>query len=362
MAEHNIQRGRRFGIYYPQIDYIKGLAILSVIVLHTVPIKLLVGMHADLHIWQAVPVFFIMMGITSHLSFSKKGKDSNIKSLYSNDYIFGKLGRFLLPFLPICVIDLVAAIFMGRLDGQMVIVPLAFVGVLPVGLPGGYFVTLLLQFVILAPVIYMSMKRYPVATLVSLFLLDLAFELLAPSMPYSLYYYSFARFLFAAGLGFYVAGELLNKQRLDLQSRSNAVLLVLAFVSMVYLALFHGSYFPYFRPEWRNMNVLSFFYPLMLVVLLFTYYDSISRFTPTKLIRKLGAASYHIFLVQMVYFGLFNMGSKIFAIHPSLMSGVLALAINLLVCCVSGSIYYEIDSRGRRWFKGHNSRESLNVI
>ena len=42
------------------IDFIKGLAAISVILLHTLPESVLYGSFAVFHIWQAVPIFLFI--------------------------------------------------------------------------------------------------------------------------------------------------------------------------------------------------------------------------------------------------------------------------------------------------------------
>lgn len=59
-----------------ELDFIIGLATLSVILLHTVGSEnMLYEIYAFFHIWQAVP-FFVF--ISYYLLFAKLGKQSNI--------------------------------------------------------------------------------------------------------------------------------------------------------------------------------------------------------------------------------------------------------------------------------------------
>jgi len=166
--------------YYPQIDYIKGLAILSVLLLHTIPSMYLIESYSTLYIWQAVPIFMIMMGITYHLSFVRMRQNAGIKNPYTKEYFRSKLSRFMLPFILVCIIDLVIAVLLGRLDGHAIIsIPLSFIVVLPVPSPGGYFITILFQFILFAPLLSMISRR-PIAALILLFVTNLAFELAGP--------------------------------------------------------------------------------------------------------------------------------------------------------------------------------------
>jgi peptidoglycan/LPS O-acetylase OafA/YrhL len=67
------------------IDFIKGLAAISVILLHTIPQSVLYGAFAVYHIWQAVPIFLF---ITFYLGFRNlEKKKVSYKSYYSIDRI-----------------------------------------------------------------------------------------------------------------------------------------------------------------------------------------------------------------------------------------------------------------------------------
>ena len=77
----------------------------------------------------------------------------------------------------------------------------------------------------------------------------------------------------------------------------------LAVASAVFLVLYNGSPFPLFRAEWGTQNILSFFYPTLMVILLFNLYSYVPRIEFRKILEMAGRASYHIFLVQMLYFG-----------------------------------------------------------
>ena len=71
----------------------RTLAILSVLLLHSIPVAYLVKTYSTLYIWQAVPVFMIVLGITLHLSFSKRA-NAKPRDLYTKGYFAHRLTRF----------------------------------------------------------------------------------------------------------------------------------------------------------------------------------------------------------------------------------------------------------------------------
>ena len=67
--------------YLEQIDFIKGLAAVSVILLHTLPLSVLYGSFAVYHIWQAVPIFLFITFYLGFRNFEKK--EDVLKGYYS---------------------------------------------------------------------------------------------------------------------------------------------------------------------------------------------------------------------------------------------------------------------------------------
>lgn len=79
-----------------EYDFVKGIAILFVILLHTVSHQFLFDSYAYFHIWQAVPLFIL---ISYTLMFSKFEKKNNLHDYYSKQSIFKVLKRIVLPYI-----------------------------------------------------------------------------------------------------------------------------------------------------------------------------------------------------------------------------------------------------------------------
>jgi peptidoglycan/LPS O-acetylase OafA/YrhL len=347
--------------YFPQIDFVKALAIVAVIALHTLSARTLTVIFAQFHIWQAVPVFFILMGITSTISFVNK-KQTTLLQVYSPQYFVNRFWRIIIPFSVAFMVSLCYGIWRGScyVGWQW------FVGLLPVSGPGNYFVTILVQYIVVAPLILILYLKSPKVAIVILFAIDIAFQLLAPHIPVFesdpyLYSACILRYFSALGLGFYVAREFLNKGRIELAD--NRFILVLLPVSVVYL--FIGRWvlqpFPLFLDAWGTQNVISFFYPLMLIILAFNNWQRIHLDRYGRLSRawlKIGEASYHIFLVQMLFFGFglsFLAGSsvQIPVIHTTIMhvpclSQLAGVVANLVCITCLGMAFYLVEGRVSR--------------
>lgn len=91
--------------YFPQIDFLKALAIISVIILHSLPRTILILTFSQFHIWQAVPILIILMGITSGISFTRMY--SRYERIKYKAYFTNRIKRIVIPFLIIFIISLI---------------------------------------------------------------------------------------------------------------------------------------------------------------------------------------------------------------------------------------------------------------
>jgi len=333
-------------MYYPQIDFIKALAIISVIFLHTFGYGA-VPEIAILTIFQAVPIFFILMGITTVISFEGQ-TFPKISDFYTRDYFMKKIYRIIAPFFIIYCIDIAYVAYSRNFSPEWLHYPwLTLIGVLPSGGLGNYFVSILIQFILIAPLMYYLYKKNPSITLTGFFCIGLLFEVLAPLLPiYSLYGNCILRYIFAIGLGFFIADEFINNQYISIRKGNNRYLLLFVPLSIVYLQFFGGIQFPLFRPEWASQNVLSFFYSLVLVIVLI---DLLFYLKPSGNVydsfNTIGKASYHIFLVQMLYFVTGFPLHVDFTVIAPILSPILLILFNLAITISLGLFFYYTDIR-----------------
>lgn len=242
-----------------QIDIIKGLAIISVILLHTIPENILIKTFSVFYIWQAVPIFLIIMGITLNISLSRK-VHTNILQIYKQ-YILSRVKRLIPPFAIIFLISLCWGIY----HNNFYIGWFSLIGLLPVSGHGNYFISLLFQFMFVAPLIFLVYKKSPKLMLIIMFSIDILFQLIAPHIsifkvyPY-LYSACILRYFSAIALGLYVSEELLNRKYIDVMSKKNRFILVGIPISVTYLFITNltQSFF-LFSDAWRSQNVISFF-------------------------------------------------------------------------------------------------------
>jgi peptidoglycan/LPS O-acetylase OafA/YrhL len=318
----------------PSIDIVKGLAIVSVICLHTLSTSALHRIGALFYIWQAVPVFIIVMGINGARSFRRRGRRS-LRELYSWDYLATRVDRvfvpFLLAFFATGLIETLTAEHrsLSTLPADLV------TGQLPIGGPGNYFITLLFQLTLIFPLIYWGLRRQPLVTVIACLAVSATFELLAPHVGVLkddsyLYEAGMVRYLFMAALG----GAVANMSARRLYRAWWMWCGALVSVAFLTVSQLDASAIPFGLPGWENSDFAAAFYPAMLVLLATVALPrAASAFS--RGVAELGRASYHIFLLQIIWFGLGVWG----------MDSLPALLGNLTVTLLAGLVFYWIMER-----------------
>lgn len=317
---------------FQQIDVTKGLAIISVILLHALPKENLIDSYAIYHTWQAVPVFMVLMGVNLGMNFTDSKPE--LSSLYTKEYFQKKTERILFPLLWVYVLSIVGGLVWLLLYGQNKLEFNAynFIGLLPVSGPGNYFVTLVLQTILFFPVIDYLFQRKPSLTIVLLIAFEILFLVWSSHVRLFVekeYLYSAAlpRYFSAIAFGLVLSGNMVKP------FNSNLFFLFLAIVAASCLYLYHMVYagldIEYMIADWQTQSVLTFGYAAAMVWILFKALPVSSDNKLLRLFAALGKASYHIFLIQIVYFGLFSAESDVLQ--------------DLVTCLLAGYLFYKAD-------------------
>lgn len=133
------------------VDFIKGIAAISVILLHTLPRFVLNDTFAVFHIWQAVPMFIF---ISFYLGFRNlEIKESVIMGYYSIDRIKKIFLKIWLPLLIIAALEAVFFLVIGNKEKAIGCLLCYDNG------PGSYYVWCYMQIWLLMPAIYLLLKR-----------------------------------------------------------------------------------------------------------------------------------------------------------------------------------------------------------
>lgn len=329
-----------------QIDLLKGLAIISVVATHTFAVSQMVTGYANLYLWQAIPLFIIIMAFNAGNSFTRRG-DTTLRGLFSLSYFARRFDRIVYPVLLIGLFEVAVMTFFPAVvrNEPLAITPALFLGWLPLNAPGNYFVSIALQFIVLFPLLYYCYKRAPRATLVGCFAVNVAFEFAAPFIiaHYGLFWYTttILRYLSAIGLGLWItdgASVLLKRNWFIVPGAA------FSFAYLVASDVARTSVISYFEPYWFTHNVASFFYPLLLVMLGLKFLPRTARGAAAA-VARCGQLSYHIFLVQLVYFAVVPMSWIIWTlyhVHYNVFLGLL-LGVNVVACCALGMGFARLE-------------------
>ncbi len=292
---------RRKG-YDPFFDFMKGLCILCVIWLHTMP-----KAEAGAVFWgsQAVPLFLFMQVFHALKSGRIRFPD------------WGKLFRRIVwPYLATLAVIMVLTSFLrGKFRFN-----------LRAG-PGAYYPFVYIQFAVLIPLFAWVARAFKdhsrTALLVLAFLAAVACELAASWLhpPTILWIYLCARYIFIIGLAVFW---------LDGRIRLTPWTLLLSLVSIFFLWLFRYAHFKctpwFFDTTWNQCHWICYFYPAFLCPFLLGALYRKSHKPIKKLLIALGKASYEIFLSQMAVIAVL---AALFRANKSLAYILLAWTLSL---------------------------------
>ena len=333
-------------MYFAQIDILKGLAILSVILMHTYSEKLLAAVGAPFYLFQAVPVFLLLAAFNNAQSLALL-KKASLAQCYDIAIILRRMKRLMVSYTVIWIIQLVLVFWvLASLIDLKVQNPNHFFysGVDTAILnflcgangPGNYFIPLIVQFIFLVPFFYYLALRSPNQMLVVAFVLDLVMEYLSvlSGMPSWLYGVLVTRYVFMAGLGVWLVFQ---------ERVLTPWILIGGLASALYIAAV--SYFQFqfwiFSLDPAFYHAFAFLWTLLIVVLGFQYLPSVATSPVVRVVAELGKASWHIFLVQMTWF--FFLGFAYPPLDQSIGAAVILALMYLVPCLSIGYGFYRLQ-------------------
>ncbi len=324
--------------YIALIDYLKALAAALVIINHF-------GWEdkefpAFTYLIQAgVPIFLFLSGFNTALSYFKKDYPS-IKDYYRPDRIWAKLKWIFLPYAVVYIYEAIAKNeFLDLLLNQPIwMLRTFFAGGIDGGLHGGYYICIYWQFVLLAPLLYLLIKKLDKMGLLLILLMNILYEYSMHSVDIegSVFRLLFFRYLFLVGFGMYFY----------FHRRIHPLVLTFLFIS----GLLYTSAVDYWdfrwplNDFWRNSCVYAIGYFIVLIVLAFYLFEG--KQLPSYLHRPIsliGRSSLHIFLAQMLYYRIKYDDAYNAQSTPA------HLLINLMICICLGCLWYTVEKYLRKF-------------
>ena len=311
------------------LDFYKGICILLIIIQHSMLDPTFRKVYLFPYwVFMAVPILMVITGYVSSLSFEKNGV--TLKSAYHPKNIICKLLRFIIPFLPVFIVEYIILYmtFGNRLTWRFLLDTFITGGIGP----GNYYFPIMLQVVLIFPLIWAVIRKLGFKGLVICFAVNFAYEVFKTliHMDPEVYRYIAFRYVFIISFGCY----LFVKQK-ESNKKNNIWYYLAGVVGAIYIFVFiYTDLKPYFTTEWTKTSCFAVLYifPLMLHII-----------KPNKihieLIEILGRASLNIYYIQLIYFWYISE-----VIESFIPVTVLKIAFNLIICCALGVLYYKIES------------------
>lgn len=278
------------------IDFIRGFAIFSVILLHTLSGDLRASSFSIFHIGQAVPIF---IAITFFLSFINLEKmNAKLDEWYSPKRLRSLLKRIILPVFVINILQIFVMIIIGHTNLIINVICGGGYG------PGSYYLWVYLQLWFLMPFIFKMLKycgKYIgiMLMLAICVLVNLLMNLFSSFFPMldkinSLLCF---RYLFLAAIAWiWLYKEQYNRHIIN----------CLAILSLVYLfyVMYDNDPSPLvYAGNWASQNYPVYFWTYVIILSLLYAYKKNQIESLNKFFCWMGKNSWQIFIIQMFILG-----------------------------------------------------------
>jgi peptidoglycan/LPS O-acetylase OafA/YrhL len=303
------------------------------------------------------------------MSFTRR-QASTLRELFSKSYFVGRFERIVYPVLLLILLEVVygAIFFAVRGSNPLVISPQILLGWLPITGPGNYFVSIAIEFIFVFPFMYYGYRRAPRLTLITCFIVNVAFVLaslyvsLATGIDEISFFWYRANILHVIALialGLWMADGITDETR-SFSKRDRLILvgggIGLFWVLVDSVRLLLGTI------TWRGFNIFSTplfwlllflslqFYVSLLVLLGIKYLPRTETNPLVRAVARIGGLSYHIFLIQIVYFTLLA-PTVLMTIHHHVQDDatvVIELIVNIAICTVLGIGFALFEAYSKR--------------
>ena len=187
--------------YYREIDLIKAVAVIAVVVLHSLPVDTLKTLLAPFHVWQAVPVFMMVAGMNSYFSAARLPAGWRAHYAARRWCRYGR--RLLAPFTVVWLLEVAVLLATRRPPAGKI-----FFSYFSGGFgPGSYFIPIFVQHLLLYPLIFRWLRRFRDKQSLLLLLVFFGAALLleylcvAANLPEKVYRLLYVRYFFAVAVG-----------------------------------------------------------------------------------------------------------------------------------------------------------------
>lgn len=313
------------------VDLLKGICILLVCFTHygweeSHRRALLFPWWVDM----AVPIFMVLSGYVYGKSLKRRTIVS-LSQLYSHSEILKKLVRFTIPVLIVYILTL---IWDARKYPE---IPYAILNTFLQGGrgKGSYYYPIMVQTVFVLPVIGIIVTRYKEKGLLICLIANIVYEIfhVAYNIPVESYRLLMFRYIFVLAAGCYISMGHKTTALIPIAMFCCGVLFLFAYQYM--------GYSPLYVIHWTGTSFIASMYVIPIVWFLLKRCKL--HFAPVEF---LGKASYHIFVMQMLYY---------YTVAPLVyqhVSGGEAKLLVCMICCIGlGILLYFIETPVRKFLQ-----------
>ena len=366
------------GKNYFQVDIMKAWMIFLVILDHSTTHDFLSQYGSALWERIAIPGFVVIMGFNLGISFKEKGI-TTLKEAYSNEYFVSKMKRYIIPYIILYFIQTIIYLFVNVIfhpllidNGNYDFSGYVMLGYTPFWGPGMWFIPALFGSILVFPLLYICYKKTPITTFIACFIIEwimhnLAFNLYPSPGWFTRQFFSTHIFYMFSGIGM---GLWISDDH-ELNSPRNVIITwILLPLSLIYLIIY--AIFG-FGGLWQIMyefgfgwiggdyNFLSFPYTVILFLIILKIFPKNLENKYSKIIKKISRSTYHILLVQILYFSIayhfwFSIADG-FNSHP--IDYLWYYPLNLLITFTGGIIWQTLESK---FYKKINENKIYGII
>ena len=353
-----------------QIDFLKTFMIAFVIIDHSVIRVLVWGAGGELWERMSIPVFLIILGFNMGNSFARKGHQY-LSELYSWEYFKRKFWRFIFPYIILYIVSTIAGFiiyeenFTATFKENWFLEYIVYQKTLFEG-PGNWFIPVLFQSILILPLMYKAFSVVPRLSLILCFIIEICFHLFLFAFVGELtsledwlieinFRYIILLYLSAIGMGFWFSKDH------DLFSKKNLFVWILFPISVIYMVAWQ---FFDFRLAVDGSGIVrgdyhyfTFIYAAFVILIVMKLLPKNPKNKASKIFTTIGRASFHIYLVQDIYFAItysihgydINTVTNIFDIsfgYPIL--DLFLMFLNWGICISVGVFWLYIENTIRR--------------
>lgn len=307
------------------IDVIKGIGILLIIYTHY-------GWTADQRksllflfvVNMAIPVFMVITGYVYSLSMTRKGIE-HAEQAYRLPFILKRMVRYTIPMIAVIIWEIADPHFDILSMSRSELLAWAIDGTAG---KGSYYYPVMMQLIFFFPIIYFIIDVKKETGLIICMAMNAVYELLvwAYGMNGGCYRLLAFRYTFVIAVGVFTY----KKYKISMSWSTLMTIIGALFIIIVGRMNFVPRIL---NKDWATTNFISSL--LIAPVMVWILQNVRIRFAPLEIF---GRASYHIFLVQMVYYaGYYKV------LQEKIGSWQMHLTAGMVLCLAVGTVFYYID-------------------